>query len=265
MNPDEDLAPAVRSILASARRRPPPSTPVDVDAQSLPAALARARARDRIPVIAEYKPTSPTTDGTVDGDPVAYARAMVDGGAAALSVLTEPDHFGGDPETLAAIRDNVSVPVLRKDFILEPAQLDAVGADVVLVIARFVDDLEALVTAARDRGMQPLVEVHTPTEFTAAVEAGATLIGVNNRDLRSLSVSLDTFESVQEAVSVPDDVTLIAESGLSTPADVTRMVTAGADGMLIGSAIMDTTPTAVSRRTDQLTTPHKLHHHGNER
>lgn len=260
MNSDNGLAPAVQSILSAARNRPPPRGTVDVQARSLPAALDRAAARNRAPVLAEFKPTSPTTDGVVDGDPVAYAEAMVDGGAAALSVLTEPEHFGGHPDTLSSIRDAVSVPVLRKDFILEPAQLDAVAADVVLVIARFVDDLAGLIAAVRERGMQALVEVHTPAEYTAAVEAGATLIGINNRDLRSLTVSLDTFGSVTQAVSVPDDVTLIAESGLSTPADVERMLTAGADGLLIGSALMDTTPTGVRRRTDQLTTHHQLHH-----
>lgn len=264
MDSNDELAPAARSILSAARRRPTEKHRVDVTARSLPRALDRAREKDRVPVIAEYKPTSPTTDNVVDGDPVAYAEAMVDGGAAAVSVLTEPEHFGGDPATLSSIRSAVSVPVLRKDFLLDPEQLDAVAADSVLLIARFLDDLPGMVTAARARGMQPLVEVHAPGEFTAAVEAGATLIGINNRDLGSLSVSLATFEEVLAAVSVPPDVTVIAESGIATPAEANRMVTAGADGLLIGSAIMRDRPAAVRNRTAQLTTPNRLHH-GNER
>jgi indole-3-glycerol phosphate synthase len=184
------------------------------------------------------KPTSPTTEGERDDDPVDLAEQMVAGGAAALSVLTEPEHFGGSPENLRAIRDAVDVPVLRKDFLLREAQLDAVEADVVLLIARFLgDDLGPMLAAARERGFQALVEVHDRDELDRAVEAGADIIGVNNRDLAKLEVDLSTFETV--APHVPEDVTLIAESGVSTPADVRRMREAGADGLLVGSAIMD--------------------------
>ncbi|ESS03673.1 MAG: indole-3-glycerol phosphate synthase [uncultured archaeon A07HR67] len=191
-----------------------------------------------MPVIAEVKPTSPTTTGTREDDPVALAEEMVAGGAAALSVLTEPDHFGGSTATLGRVRDAVDVPVLRKDFVLDEAGLDAVESDVILLIARFVgDDLPALLAAARDRGFQVLVEVHDRAELAAAVDAGATFIGVNNRDLARLRVELETFESV--APAAPDDVTLVAESGIGSPADVRRMREAGADALLIGSAIMD--------------------------
>jgi len=138
------------------------------------------------------------------------------------------------------------VPVLRKDFILTEAQLDVVESDAVLLIARFVDDLPALVTAARERGFQPLVEVHTRAELDRAVAADADLIGINNRDLARLEVDLDTFESL--APSVPDDVTLLAESGIASTADVRRMRSAGADALLIGSAIMDGDVTANVRR-----------------
>lgn len=233
------LAPAVESILDAARARTPPDGRIEVDPRSLPAALADAEADGRAPVIAEVKPTSPTSTGTRDDDPVTLANAMVGGGAAALSVLTEPDHFGGSPESLERVREAVDVPVLRKDFILEEAQLDAVEADVVLLIARFVDDLDGLLAAARDRGFQVLVEVHTVAEFERAVEAGATIIGVNNRDLARLEVDLGTFEAVVESVTVPEDVTLLAESGIGSPDDAARMLAAGADGLLIGSAIMD--------------------------
>lgn len=233
----DEVAPAVQSILEAAGDRPTPTGRVSVAPRSLPAALTDAEAAGRQPVIAEIKPTSPTTDGRRDDDPVALARTMVEAGAAALSVLTEPTHFGGSPEALTAIRESVDVPVLRKDFILEPAELDRVEADVVLLIARFVDDLPGMIGAARDRGFQVLVEVHSASELAAAQLAGAELIGINNRDLAKLSVDRSTFERV--AASADAAVTLIAESGIETPAHVRRMRAAGADGLLIGTAIMD--------------------------
>ena len=233
----EALAPAVRSVLEGARDRPGGDRQLAVEAQSLPAAFARAERAGRVPVIAEVKPTSPTTDGRHTGDPVALAEAMVAGGATAVSVLTEPEQFGGTPAALRRVREAVDVPVVRKDFLLEESHLDVVAADVVLLIARFVDDLPGLVGAARERGFQVLVEVHSRAELERATAAGADIVGINNRDLSRLAVDLGTVESV--APSVPEDVTLVAESGIETPADVRRMRRAGADGLLVGSAIMD--------------------------
>ena len=240
MEDETELAPAVRSILSAARDRAAEgrSGGVAVDPRDLRAAFDRAEADGRVPVIAEVKPTSPTTDGTREDDPVALAEAMVAGGAAALSVLTEPEHFGGSTDTLERVREAVDVPVLRKDFVVAESQLDAVESDVVLLIARFVgDDLPDLLAAARDRGFQVLVEVHDRDELERALDAGATVVGVYNRDLAELVVDLGTFESV--APHVPDDVTLIAESGIGSPADARRMRAAGADALLVGSAIMD--------------------------
>ena len=243
MNSSEgEIAPAVRSILAAARERGGADGRVSVDARSLPAALAAAEAEGSVPLLAEVKPTSPTTDGERTDDPVALAEGMVAGGAAALSVLTEPDHFGGSPETLERVREAVDVPVLRKDFVLFEDQLDVVAADVVLLIVRFLreddtGDLGDLIDAARDRGFQVLVEAHTADEVAEAVEAGAEIVGVNNRDLAKLAVDLGTFEEV--APAVPENVTLIAESGVRTPDDVARMRAAGADALLVGSAVMD--------------------------
>jgi indole-3-glycerol phosphate synthase len=237
MDESAAVAPAVQSILAAARERQGNGERVSVEARSLEAAFERARVAGRTPVIAEVKPTSPTTEGRRDDDPVDLAEAMVDGGAAALSVLTEPEHFGGSPETLRQVREAVDVPVLRKDFVLRERQLDTVGADVVLLIARFVGDLPALTAAAQERGFQVLIEAHTRAEVEAALEAGADVIGINNRDLAALEVDLGTFEQV--APAVPAGQTLIAESGLQTREDVTRMQAAGADGVLVGSAIMD--------------------------
>ena len=241
MTTDDEIAPKVRSILDAARDRSGGDERVAADARSLTAAFERAEADGRVPVIAEVKPTSPTTDGERDEDPVELAESMVAGGAAALSVLTEPEHFGGSTDALERIRAAVDVPVLRKDFVVHEAQLDAVESDVVLLIVRFLDeagtdDLADLLAAARERGFQVLVETHTAEEVERALDAGAEIIGVNNRDLAQLDVDLGTFEGV--APAVPENVTLIAESGIATTNDALRMREAGADALLVGSAIM---------------------------
>ncbi len=245
------LAPAVRSILAAARERDGGDERLSVAARSLPPALESATAAGRVPLIAEVKPTSPTTDDTRADDPVDLAQQMVTGGAAALSVLTEPEHFGGSPDSLRRVREAVDVPVLRKDFLLRESQLDTVAADAVLLIVRFLDDLEGMIEAARERGFDVLVEAHTVAEAEAALAAGADIVGVNNRDLGRLKVDLETFERV--APAVPNGVTLIAESGLRTREDVTRMREAGADGLLVGSALMDGD---VRGNVERLTTPY---------
>ncbi|MEF8807865.1 indole-3-glycerol phosphate synthase [Natronomonas sp.] len=241
MNTTDELAPAVRSILEAAVERSGGDERVTVDPRSLSEAFAAAEADGRVPLIAEVKPTSPTTEGERTDDPVALAESMVEGGAAALSVLTEPEHFGGSPETLRRVREAVDVPVLRKDFIVREEQLDTVEADVILLIVRFVDDLESLLEAARERGFRVLVETHTPEEVETALDAGADIIGVNNRDLAELEVDLGTFERVADSIpaATRESVTLIAESGIGSPEDVSRMRRAGADGLLVGSAIMD--------------------------
>jgi indole-3-glycerol phosphate synthase len=250
-----ELAPAVQSIIAAARERGGAGNRVAVEPRSLPGALAAAERDGRVPVVAEVKPTSPTTDGERTDDPVELAAAMVAGGAAALSVLTEPEHFGGSTATLERVREAVDVPVLRKDFLLHEAQLDAVAADVVLLIARFLgDDLAPMLAAARERGFQVLVEVHDEAELERALDAGADIVGVNNRDLAALEVDLGTFERVAGSLPAPEHegVTLIAESGIGTIEDAARMRGAGADGLLVGSAIMDGD---VRANTERLTTP----------
>jgi indole-3-glycerol phosphate synthase len=255
MDTTEELAPAVRSILAAARERGGSDGRVSVEPRSLPDAFAAAEADGRVPVITEVKPTSPTTDGERREDPVSLAEEMVEGGAAALSVLTEPEHFGGSTESLERIREAVDVPVLRKDFLLHEAQLDAVASDVVLLIARVLgDDLGRMLEAARERGFQVLVEVHDAEELERALAAGADIVGVNNRDLAALEVDLSTFERVAGSLPASErgNVTLIAESGIGTVEDAARMRAAGADGLLVGSAIMDGD---VRANTERLTTP----------
>ena len=251
---DEKLAPEVRSILDAARSRPGGDTRVDVSARPFPDRVAATESAGRVPVIAEVKPTSPTTEGERDDDPIELAEAMVAGGATALSVLTEPDHFGGSTERLRRIREAVDVPVLRKDFIVKEAQLDAAASDLVLLIARFLDaegtaSLSTLYDAAEARGFQPLVEVHTREELHRALDVGADIVGINNRDLAKLEVDLGTVERL--APAVPDGVTLIAESGIASPPDVRRMRAAGADALLIGTAIMNGD---VQTNTERLTT-----------
>ena len=237
MDASEEIAPAVAAILDSARERiPVEQAPLSVTARSFEAAVRRTEQAGRIPVISEVKPTSPTSDHHRTDDPIEIAENMEAAGATAISVLTEPAHFGGDPDTLTAIREAVDVPVLRKDFIVHEAQLDVVSADLVLLIARFVDDLHALLSAAESRGFQVLVEVHSAHEIRDAIDAGANIIGINNRDLGALEVNLATFEEL--APLIPDDVLLIAESGITSPSDARRMRNAGADALLIGSAIM---------------------------
>jgi indole-3-glycerol phosphate synthase len=251
---DDNLAAEVRSILDAAVERPGGDGRVAVAPRSFPDAVAAAEAEGRVPVVAEVKPTSPTTAGERDDDPVELARRMVAGGATALSVLTEPEHFGGSTERLERIREAVDVPVLRKDFIVREAQLDAVAADLILLIARFLDEpgtesLPALYDAAEARGFQPLVEVHTRSELERALEIGAEIIGINNRDLAELVVDLGTFDRL--APDVPDEVTLVAESGIATVGDLRRMREAGADALLIGTAIMNGD---VEANTERLTT-----------
>ncbi|MFC7059702.1 indole-3-glycerol phosphate synthase [Halovenus salina] len=242
----ESLAPVVDSILEAAETRGGGGDRLSVSPHSFPDAVEAAAADGRVPVIAEIKPTSPTTTGERTEDSVVLAEQMVEGGATALSVLTEPSHFGGSPEALDRVREAVEVPVLRKDFILREEQLDTVAADMVLLIARFLNDLDRMVDAARERGFQVLVETHTATEVEAAIEAGADIVGVNNRDLTKLEVDLETFEEV--APTVPEDVLLVAESGIGSQRDVERMQAAGADALLVGSAIMDGDVTANTRR-----------------
>ena len=235
---ENGIDPRVVSILEAASTRSIADDRVAVSPRSLSDAFEAAEQDGRVPVIAEVKPTSPTTEGVRNDDPVELAEAMVAGGASAISVLTEPEHFGGDVRTLERVRHAVDVPVLRKDFLLKERHLDAVAADVVLLIVRFLgDELPEMVDAAHERGFQPLVEVHDVAELEAAIAADASVVGINNRDLARLVVDRSTFERV--AAEAPEDVTLIAESGISTIEDVRRMRRAGADGLLIGTAIMD--------------------------
>ena len=237
------LAKIVKSVQAGVKRqarlRPIEAMKIDRSPKrSLIAAIERA---PRVPLIAEVKRASPSAgDIKPDADVLDAARAMLRGGAIALSVLTEPKYFKGAPSFLREIRNVVKVPVLRKDFIVDEYQLHEsaeLGADAVLLIGRVLkQELPRFMRLAEELGMECLVEVTSVDEVRLAVSAEARLIGINNRDLETLDVNLD--HTIELAPVVPEDVMLVSESGIRLPEDVRSMMEAGADAVLVGTALM---------------------------
>ena len=195
-----------------------------------------------IKLIAEVKKASPSK-GIIraDFDPVVIAQTYEAHGASCLSVLTDEHYFQGSLEYLKRVRQAVAIPVLRKDFILDSYQLveaRAAGADAVLLIAECLDDcnLRKLYNEALELGMTPLVEFYEPANLDRVLAAGATLIGVNNRDLRTFEVDLNHTIKLRERV--PLDCVLVGESGIHTRADVLRLQSAGIEAMLVGESLM---------------------------
>lgn len=206
-----------------------------------PPSLAAALRRADVAVVAEVKRRSPSK-GEINGglDAVAQARRYVEGGAAAISVLTEPAHFGGTPEDLRAVAAGVAIPVLRKDFHVSELQLleaRALGAAAVLLIARALppDRLAELARFAGGAGLDVLVEVRDEPELERALEIPGAVIGVNNRNLESLVIDPGTSERL--VPRIPGDRVAIAESGVAGRADVERAARAGADAVLVGSVV----------------------------
>jgi len=208
-----------------------------------PHAFSKALQGDGINIIAEFKRRSPSKGMIREGaNPIEIARAYDAGGAVAMSVLTEEDYFAGSLDDLREVKSAVKLPVLRKDFIVDEYQVyesAAAGADAILLIVAALDD-ESLTRLRRlaedDLQMDALVEVHTSDEMRRAVACGAKLIGVNNRDLRTFAVSLET--SLRLAREAPSDALLVSESGLNNAADLQRLYDAGYRGFLIGETLM---------------------------
>ena len=238
---------ATRHMVAERERRCPATALAAQAASATPGGarfVAALRAPGRVRVIAECKRRSPSR-GVLRADyrPDRIAAAYEAHGAAAVSVLTEPTFFDGALDHLRAVRAAVDLPVLRKDFIVAPYQLleaVAAGADAVLLIVAALDDTElgALLTEATSLGLAALVEVHDPVELRRAVHAGATVIGVNNRNLSTLSVDVNVSRDL--VVQMPPGTVAVAESGLRTNADVARLRAAGYHAFLIGETLVTT-------------------------
>jgi len=215
---------------AAAESAPPPSD------------LLTALRAPGVSLIAEVKKASPSKGLLCpDFDPVRLARAYATNGAAAISVLTDARFFQGSLDDLRAVRQAVDIPVLRKDFVVDAYQVyeaRAAGADAVLLIVAALDDatLRDLYALIRHLGMAALIEVHNAAELERALSLRPRLIGVNNRDLRTFHVTLDTTAALRPRI--PDDVVLVAESGIHTSEDVARLAAIGVDAMLVGEALV---------------------------
>lgn len=208
-----------------------PGPPPFADALSVPG----------VAVIAEIKRASPSRGPLAsDLDAAAQARSYRDGGAAAVSVLTEPDRFHGSLQDLADVAE-LGVPALRKDFVVDPYQVweaRRAGASAVLLILAALDDdqLAELMSACSEAGLEALVEVHDRSEARRAAASGARVVGVNARDLRTFEVDRDAFTRVRP--SLPDDVLVVAESGIRSPQDVAVAMRDGADAVLVGESLV---------------------------
>jgi indole-3-glycerol phosphate synthase len=208
-------------------------------ARGLEAALGSAGG---VALIAEVKRRSPGAGDIRPGlDPVELATAYASAGAAALSVLTDQDYFGGSLEDLRRIRGAVPVPLLRKDFLLDPLQLleaRGAGADAVLLIVRILEDarLKELLALGGELGMSALVEVHDAVELDRALAAGARILGINNRDLRTFTTRLEVTEA--HLPRIPAGCLVVSESGIRDRGDVLRLGAAGVDAVLVGESLL---------------------------
>jgi len=212
------------------------------DLDDAPRDFATALRGPCVRVIAEIKFRSPSRGVlTARRDPGAIAAEYEAGGAAALSVLTEPDYFGGRPDYVNKARQATSLPALRKDFVVDEYQLyesRLLGADALLLIVSALSDMQLAeyLGVTRGLGMSALVETHNAEEIGRALASGARALGINNRDLRTMKVSLATTERL--ARLVPPDVVLVSESGILSPTDLERVAEAGANAVLVGTHLM---------------------------
>lgn len=229
-------------IVAATRRRIAQLEPGDGESSAGVRDFGAALAMPGLGVIGEIKRRSPSRGVLASGlDPVRQARIYQQAGAAAVSVLTEPDYFGGSNQDLSKVAQAVGIPVLRKDFILEPSQVwesARIGADAILLIVAILSDgrLAELLEVTGRAGLSALVEVHNAEEAERAMAAGARIVGVNNRDLRDFTVDLGTARKLAPALEGVE--VRVAESGIHTPADAAQMGAAGYHAVLVGEALV---------------------------
>ncbi|VVB84431.1 Indole-3-glycerol phosphate synthase [uncultured archaeon] len=234
------MHPKINEILDSTKKRLPRHVNKKTNTASRDV-LESIKARKKqklIPVIAEVKPSSPTRfiRTVTPEDAAGIAVQMEKAGAAAISVLTEPEFFKGSIENLESVRNAVQLPVLRKDFIIDKTQIYETESDLILLIAGVLENkLNGFVDDAISCGLEPLVEVHNKNELETALSTATKIIGINNRDLNTLKVDISTTEKL---APLAGGRIIVSESGISAPEDALRMIDAGADAILVGTSIM---------------------------
>jgi indole-3-glycerol phosphate synthase len=228
----------IAEIISSTKRRvkhiphiPDTGTKQTLTSRNLAASIQAAKSKHHIPVIAED--VTPKQAAHI-------AMTMENAGAIAISVLTEPEYFHGSLENLEQVRKAVNIPVLRKDFIIDTRQLYEVNSDLILLIAGILGNrLPEFINLAQQRGLQPLVEVHNKAELNVALDTDAHIIGINNRNLKTMAVDVATTEMLAPLIKMHNtNRIIISESGISSPQDAQRVIQAGADAILVGTSIM---------------------------
>ncbi|MDD5615569.1 MAG: indole-3-glycerol-phosphate synthase [Candidatus Methanoperedens sp.] len=231
----------INEILDSTKKRLPTSGNIKkakVASRNFAEGVNARKNQDLIPVIAELKPSSPTKfiRDVTPQDATEIAKQMEAAGAAAISVLTEPQFFKGSIRNLKSVRSAVKLPVLRKDFIIDKSQIFEAESDMILIIAGILgSSLNDFVNEVIASGREPLVEVHNEMELENALSTRANIIGINNRDLTTMKVDISTTEKLAPLIS---GRIIVSESGISSPEDAVRMIDAGVDALLVGTSIM---------------------------
>ena len=242
---DKIVAVKRRELAAARVERPLADLEARIASRPTPLDFAAALRRERVSVIAEVKKASPSRGLLCpDFDPVRLAQCYAAGGAAAVSVLTEVDHFQGNLSYLAEIKAATGLeetPLLRKDFLFDSYQVyeaRAFGADAILLIVAILDDtaMTELSALAGSLGMQCLVEVHDQAELERALTAGVSIIGINNRDLRTFEVDITTTEKL--SALIPEGYTIVSESGIHSRTDIDRLAKCGVSAVLVGEALV---------------------------
>ncbi len=219
---------------------------IRIEKRDIVQTIADKKSQNKVAVIAEVKPASPGKKlmNITPSDAAMIANEMEKAGAVAISVLTEPEFFHGSLNNLETVRKEVSLPVLRKDFIINESQFNEIESDLILLIAGILgDDLDKMVNRAISKGFEPLVEVHNKNELEDALKTKSRLIGINNRDLSTLEIDLDTTLKLIPLIKDFDrnnnlHHTIISESGMQNTEDIKKVIEAGADAVLVGTSII---------------------------